>query len=55
MATVQCEYSLQRIAADWIFYAGMYWADAEVISAEQIGARRRARLSRFDPALADCR
>ena len=43
---------IERVA-DWVIYAGFYWADIEVIPESGIGPRRRARIEPFKPQSAD--
>jgi hypothetical protein len=49
--TSQHEYSLPRIA-DWVLYAGVFYADIEIVPEEQMGPGRTRRRRPFDPDLA---
>jgi hypothetical protein len=50
VATTTKEVPLQRAGA-WIFYGGGAYADAEIVAEDQIGSRRKRRLTVFDPLL----
>jgi hypothetical protein len=52
LASTAKEFALQRVG-DWIFYGGALYADAEIVAEDQIGPRRKRRLSVFDPFLSD--
>jgi hypothetical protein len=52
VGTTQKEYSLAFIA-DWVFYGGRYYSDAEIIGSDQIGEARTRRMVPFNPALAE--
>jgi hypothetical protein len=52
VATRSKEFALQRVG-DWIYYSGALYLDAEIVAEDQIGPRRRRRLSVFDPFLSD--
>ena len=52
VTTTAKEVALQRVG-DWIFYGGVLYADAEIVADDQIGPRRRRRLTVFDASLSD--
>ena len=52
VATTCKEFALQRVG-DWIYYSGALYADAEIVAEDQIGPRRRSRITVFDPFLSD--
>jgi len=52
VATTSKEFALQRVG-DWIYYSGALYADAEIVAEDQIGPRRKRRLTTFDPFLSD--
>jgi hypothetical protein len=51
VTTLEREFPLERVA-DWIFYAGKFYSDAEIVPLEQMGSGRNRRRRPFDPALA---
>jgi len=52
VTTPSREFALQRVG-DWIFYGGALYGDAEIVGEDQIGPRRKRRLTVFDPFLSD--
>jgi len=52
VATPGKEFALQRVG-DWLFYGGSLFGDVAIVAGDQIGPRRRRRLSQFDPFLSD--
>jgi hypothetical protein len=52
VTTATKEFALQRVG-DWIYYSGTLYADADVVADDQIGPRRRRRVTAFEPILTD--
>ena len=48
VTTLEREFPLPRIA-DWIYYAGKFYSDAEIVPSDQMGSGRNRRRQPFDP------
>jgi len=48
VTTLEREFPLPRIS-DWIYYAGKFYSDAEIVPSDQIGSGRNRRRQPFDP------
>jgi hypothetical protein len=46
--TKEREIALQRVGVDWVFYAGKYYSDIEIVPTEQMGTARNRRRQPFD-------